>query len=90
MWHRLLVLLRIRTKSDWAPAGLGPEVNHPYFQHEALSCCRHCGGGWRNPVHREPYDERRTLEVLRIEVAKLEARPPILSAYLENISGLGS
>lgn len=67
MWHRLLLFLRIRNRLDWASPGLGPEVNHPYYQHEALKCCAHCGGGWKHPIHRTPFDERRAAEVNAIQ-----------------------
>lgn len=82
MWHRLLVFLGVGHGHDWTPPGLGPEVNHPFFLHESLPCCRHCGGGWRHAIHREPYDVGRTLEVLRLELVRLEAVPRPKSAYL--------
>jgi hypothetical protein len=64
MWHRLLLFLRIRSEFDWAPPALGPEVNHPYIQHPALMCCAHCGGGPKHAIHHEPFDARRTAEIL--------------------------
>lgn len=66
LWHRLLLFLGIRNEFDWAPPGLGPEVNHPYGQHPTLRCCEHCGGGLKHWIHRPPYDPRRTAEVLTI------------------------
>lgn len=70
MWHRLLLLLHIRNEFDWAPPSLGPEVNHPYYQHEALRCCQHCGGGYKHAIHRKPYNERRAAEVEAIELER--------------------
>jgi len=64
MWHRILLFLGLRDQFDWAPPGLGPEVNHPYEKHVALKCCVHCGGGWRHPIHREPFDARRFDEIM--------------------------
>jgi hypothetical protein len=67
MWHRLLLFLHVRNEFDWAPPALGPEVNHPYIQHEALRCCMHCGGGWKHAIHQEPFDERRTAAILGVD-----------------------
>ena len=64
MWHRLLLFLRLRNAFDWAPPGLGPEMNHPYMPHASLRCCEHCGGGKLNAIHREPYNPRRLAEIL--------------------------
>src|SRR5271166_3980631 len=63
-WHRLLLLLRIRDRFDWAGPDLGPEVPHPYIQHPTLRCCKHCGGGKLNAIHKPPFNPRRSLEVL--------------------------
>lgn len=65
MWHRLLLFLRIRDEMDWAPPCLGPEVQHPYYQHPTLRCCPNCGGGRLHAIHRPPFNERRTAEVLK-------------------------
>jgi hypothetical protein len=64
MWHRLLLFFGIRNEFAWAPPALGPEVNHPYMPHPQLNCCEHCGGGAKNPIHHEPFDARRTAEIL--------------------------
>jgi hypothetical protein len=64
MWHRLLLFLGIRNEFDWAPPALGPEVNHPYIKHPELRCCMHCGGGPKHAIHQEPFDPRRTAEIL--------------------------
>jgi hypothetical protein len=82
MWHRLLVFLHIRNEMDWANPDLGPEVAHPYFPDSSknrLRCCEHCGGGKFNRIHREPYDKRRTAQILgermRVQLqADLKAR----------------
>ena len=63
MWHRLLLFLHLRNELDWAPPGLGPEVNHPYQEYERLPCCVHCGGGSKHAIHREPFDPRRMAEI---------------------------
>lgn len=67
MWHRFLLFLRIRKYLDWAPPGLGPEVNHPYFEHSSSACCAHCGGGRLHKIHQPPYNVRRSAEVLALE-----------------------
>ena len=64
MWHRLLTFLGIRNQFDWAPPGLGPEVNHPYMPHAVIQCCEHCGGGQRHAIHQKPYDVRRVAEIM--------------------------
>ena len=64
MLHRILIALRIRREFDYAPPGLGPEVSHPYVQHVSLECCDHCGGGYRHDIHKPPFDERRTHEIM--------------------------
>lgn len=69
-WHKLLLFLSFRDEFDWAPPGLGPEVNHPYSQHESLNCCEHCGGGRRHPIHSEPYNPRRLAECQKIAIEK--------------------
>ncbi len=69
MWHRLLIFLGIRNEFDYQVPCLGPEVNHPYFEHESLQCCKHCGGGRRHEIHQEPYDSRRLQEVMELERA---------------------
>jgi hypothetical protein len=71
MWHRLLLFLRIRDEFDWAAPGLGPEVNHPYFECATRRCCDHCGGGKLHAIHSKPYNERRAEEVYKIEAEKL-------------------
>lgn len=63
MWHSILLFLGIRNHFDWAPPGLGPEVNHPYMPHQFLRCCEHCGGGRLNPIHKPPFDPRREAEI---------------------------
>jgi hypothetical protein len=74
-WHRLLIALAIRNEMEWAPPGLGPEVNHPYTADDQIPwrCC-HCGGGAKNPIHREPFDPRRHAEVLQINEERVLAR----------------
>ncbi len=67
MWHRLLLFVGIRNDFDWAPPGLGPEVNHPYIKHEALRCCKYCGGGWKHGIHQKPFNERRAAEIMKAE-----------------------
>lgn len=67
LWHHVLVFLRLRDDLEWAAPGLGPEVPHPYFQHERLRCCSHCGGGRLHAIHSRPWNERRTAEILAIE-----------------------
>lgn len=65
VYHRILLKLRIRKAADWAGPELGPEVNHPYFAAPgAFACCEHCGGGRFHAIHKEPWDERRTREIL--------------------------
>lgn len=49
-------------------------MNHPYIQHESLRCCSHCGGGKLHAIHREPFNERRTQEVLEIERRRAGAK----------------
>jgi hypothetical protein len=63
MWNRLLLLLRLRNEFDYAPPGLGPEVNHPYEQDARMRCCMHCGGGKKHKIHRQPWDEKRMAEI---------------------------
>ncbi len=89
MWHQILLFLGVRDEFDWAPPCLGPEVNHPYFQHEALRCCDHCGGGWKHPIHQKPYNERREAEVMAIEHQKVldKAVKQATAAYVERESG---
>jgi hypothetical protein len=70
MWHRLLLLLRVRNQFDWAPPCLGPEVNHPYMPHLFLRCCEHCGGGRLHGIHEKPYDPRRLAEIMAIVQAR--------------------
>ncbi len=74
LWHRLLCFLAFRNDFDWAPPGLGPEVNHPYFQADALRCCNYCGGGPRHAIHSKPYDKRRAAEVIAREVDRNKSR----------------
>lgn len=64
MLHRILIFLRLRSEFDYAPPGLGPEVAHPYVPHVSLHCCDHCGGGRLNGIHKPPFDERRTHEIM--------------------------
>ncbi len=71
MWHRLLLFFGIRNDFDWAPPGLGPEVNHPFIAHGFLRCCLYCGGGSMHAIHREPYDLRRSQEVIVSERARV-------------------
>ncbi len=73
-WHRLLVFLGLRNQFDYAPPGLGPEVNHPYFKHDALQCCNYCGGGPKHPIHSEPHNERRAAEVVALELERNKSR----------------
>lgn len=73
MWHRLLLFLKIRNEFDWAPPGLGPEVNHPYQPYDKLPCCVHCGGGRLHPIHLEPFDARRMAEIEARRLADEEA-----------------
>ena len=73
-WHRLLLFLGVRNEFDWAPPGLGPEVNHPYHAHDSLQCCIYCGGGFRHPIHTEPWDGRRRLEIESAEVDRAKSR----------------
>ena len=75
MWHELLMFLGIRNEFDWAPPGLGPEVNHPYMPHPSLRCCEHCGGGSKHAIHREPYDPRRVAEILAMQLRHGPALP---------------
>jgi len=70
MWQRFLEFVGIRNPFDWAPPGLGPEVPHPYYRHEALRCCKYCGGGLHHAIHRAPFDVRRTWEIEREESSK--------------------
>lgn len=69
MWHRFLCFLGIRNEFDYAPPGLGPEVNHPYEQHAAVRCCVHCGGGELHAIHKTPYDPRRLAQILAVQNA---------------------
>jgi hypothetical protein len=80
-WHRLLIALAIRNEMEWAPPGLGPEVNHPYTADYQISwrCC-HCGGGEKHPIHREPFDPRRHAEVLQINEERSLARAKVQAA----------
>ena len=63
-WHSALCFLGVRNPFDWAPPGLGPEVNHPYMAHRTIQCCEHCGGGRHHAIHKPPYDPRRLAEIL--------------------------
>ena len=80
MWHRLLLFLHIRNEFDWAPNSLGPDVPHPYYQHETLKCCEHCGGGRLHAIHRQPWDTRRTQEVVALNEAKVRPALDALQA----------
>lgn len=74
IWHRLLCFLGVRNEFDWVPPGLGPEVNHPYFKHDALQCCNYCGGGQFHSIHKEPHNARRTAEILEAELDRNKSR----------------
>jgi len=63
-WHSILCFFGVRNPFDWAPPGLGPEVNHPYMAHQTIQCCEHCGGGRHHAIHKPPYDPRRLAEIL--------------------------
>lgn len=75
LWHRLLCALAIRNEMEWAPPGLGPEVNHPYTPDDQIPwrCC-HCGGGEKHAIHRRPFDTRRYAEVLALNRARTTER----------------
>jgi hypothetical protein len=74
LWHRLLLWLHIRNELDWAPPGLGPEVNHPYEPYSKLPCCVHCGGGRWNEIHREPFNLGRLAEIERVNKLRAMAQ----------------
>jgi hypothetical protein len=78
LFHRLLCFLKLRDEFDYVPP-FAPEVNHPYEQDERLRCCRHCGGGKRHAIHREPFDERRYAEIVALHVQ--EANRDALSVW---------
>jgi hypothetical protein len=70
MWNRLLLLLRLRNEFDYAPPGLGPEVNHAYEQDSKMRCCMHCGGGKKHKIHRQPWDEKRMAEIVALRTGR--------------------
>ncbi len=53
-WHQFLVYLGLQT--DWTDADNAPpafpDVPHAYAAHPELACCKRCGGGFHNPIHR--------------------------------------